>query len=138
MKQLSQAQLIAKAFSALREKGYFAEMHFQCCQSCGWAAVPEGQEKAVFYHDQDQFAFGDEPGGDSDNRGNLVHPLYLAWSGDAKEIIECLSQHGLETEWDGTPEMRIAILPPGGRKAYDEFVRLSIQADAERLTTSTN
>jgi hypothetical protein len=107
--------------------------------SCGWAAVPEGQEKVVFYHDQDQFAFCEEPGGDcgDNNRGNLVHPLYIAWSGDAKEIIDCLSQQGLETEWDGTPETRIAILPPGGREAYEEFVRSSVLAEAAR-TASEN
>lgn len=135
----SQAQRIAKAFAKLREKGYFAQMHFSCCQSCGWAEVPEGQEdKVVFYHGQDRFAFGEEYGEDDNNRGTLVHPLYLAWSGDPEEIIQCLSQQGLETEWDGTPETRIAILPPGGRKAYDEFVRQSIQADAERITNAEN
>jgi Domain of unknown function (DUF6891) len=134
----SQAQRIAKAFAVLRKKGYFAEMHFQCCQSCGWAAVPDGQDKVVFYHDQDGFAFGEQDGDEhgDNNRGTLVHPLYVAWSGDAEEIIETLSQQGLETEWDGSLDTRIAILPPGGRKAYDEFVRLSVLAEAERISGS--
>ena len=133
-KPASQAQSIAKAFAVLREKGYFAEMDFQCCQSCGWASVPEGQEKVVFYHDQDRFAFGEDCGEEpNDNHhGNLVHPLYIAWSGDAEEIIESLSQQGLETEWDGSPDTRIVILPPGGREAYEKFMRASLLAEAAR------
>ena len=124
----SQAQRLKKAFAELESKGYFAAMHYQCCQSCGWAAVPEGKDKVVFYHDQDSFAFGyPEMGDDYNNPGNLQHKLYLAWSGDAAEIIKVLADHGLETEWGGSEKTRIAILPEGGET--DESTESSQQAD---------
>ena len=41
-------------FKEMRKKGYFAKQKFQCCQTCGWSAIPkEKKDKAVFYHEQD-------------------------------------------------------------------------------------
>ena len=75
------------AFKDLRKRGYFARMDFQCCQSCGWAAVPAGREhKVVFYHNQDKHSINESRG------------TYLAWGGDAAKIQEVLKAHGLQTE----------------------------------------
>lgn len=85
-----------KAFRELRKKGYFARRHWQCCQSCGWAAIPEGQEdKAVFMHEQDEDCFRD------------TGKAYLAWSGDGQEIIGVLESSGLTVHWKGTEYDRI-------------------------------
>jgi hypothetical protein len=32
---------LARGFQALRERGYFAEQNWQCCQSSGCRAVPD-------------------------------------------------------------------------------------------------
>jgi len=49
---------ITKAFKEIRKNGYFARQNFLCCQSCGWASIPEQKvEKAVFYHRQDNESF---------------------------------------------------------------------------------
>ena len=125
---LCQAKRIAKAFAALESKGYFTAMHFQCCQSCGWGAVPLDAEKAVFYHDQDNYAFESQDEPDYNISGKLRHKLHLAWSVNAKEIIEALADQGLETEWDGSDEHRIAILPLDG-KDNDESTKSSQQAE---------
>lgn len=75
-----------KAFAALRKAGYFARQNFTCCQSCGWAAVPEKNgEKAVFYHNQDNH---------SKLRGQSFH---LAWAGDQEEICRILNENGVKT-----------------------------------------
>jgi len=127
---ISQSKRIAKAFAELESKGYFTAMQFQCCQSCGWAAVPEGKDKVVFYHDQDSYAFGyPELGEDYNDTGNLRYRMYLSWSGDAEEIIKALSEQGLEAEWDGSVETRIAILPPAGRNGNDESTESSRPAE---------
>lgn len=85
------------AFKDLRKKGYFARMNFLCCQSCAWKAVPQDAEKVVFYHDQD-----------ADNLKEGMD-LYLAWSGDANEIINILSRRGLICEWNGDAGKRIMV-----------------------------
>jgi hypothetical protein len=78
---------LTKAFAALRKAGYFARQNFQCCQGCGWAAVPDDKgEKAVFYHRQDN---------DSRLRGGKFH---LAWSGDQHEICRILTENGVTVE----------------------------------------
>ena len=94
---MSQSNL-TKAFKDLRKHGYFARQNFTCCQSCGWSEVPEDKaDKAVFYHNQDHHSY--KEGGD----------LYLAWSGDGNLICETLRMHGLQVEWEGTPDRRICI-----------------------------
>ena len=89
---------LTEAFKDLRKKGYFARQNFLCCQSCGWASVPEGKsDKVVFYHSQDK--------SDLEKTGSC----HLAWDGDGNEIVEVMKQHGIKTEWDGTKGQRIKI-----------------------------
>ncbi len=92
---------IEPAFEQLRKVGYFAEQDFMCCQSCGWASVPEEQEdKAVFYHEQDKenLEFGS---------------VMLAWCGNGSEIVNILSEHingfSVKVNWDGLDSSRIEI-----------------------------
>lgn len=92
------------AFRKLRQAGYFAKQNFWCCQSCGWAAVPdEKADRVVFYHHQDNASWG---GG-----RELVSALYLAWSGDGEEIVLILESCGLTVEWSGSENSRIVIVP---------------------------
>jgi hypothetical protein len=67
---------VRKAFVALRKRGFFARMNFWCCQTCGWAAVPEGRDNVVFYHAQDKETM------------NKHGVLWLAWSGDGAAIVQ--------------------------------------------------
>lgn len=93
------SQSITTAFKELRTLGYFARQNFTCCQSCGWASVPDGKEdKVVFFHNQD-----------NDNKKN-GEPFYLAWSGDGNQICSVLQSHGVETEWDGSESTRIKVV----------------------------
>ena len=89
---------ITGAFKALRKAGYFARQNFWCCQSCGWAAIPEEKsKKVVFFHNQDA------------ERKRAGSSFYLAWSGDGAEICRILSEHGVKTEWDESPDTRIRV-----------------------------
>jgi hypothetical protein len=92
---------IEPAFEQLRKLGYFAEQDFMCCQSCGWASIPEEQEeKAVFYHEQDKehLEFGS---------------VLLAWSGNGYEIVKTLKENieysFVKIIWDGSDSTRIEI-----------------------------
>jgi hypothetical protein len=89
---------LTKAFDELRKHGYFAKEDFWCCQTCGWAAIPDEQaDKAVFYHNQDT------------ERLQETGELYLCWSGDGQEIKTILEAEGLTVEWDGTDNTRILV-----------------------------
>ncbi len=89
---------IERAFEELRAFGYFAKQNFQCCQSCGCAAVPEEfAERYVFYHYQDAE--------DLERDGSC----YLAWAGDFGLIERILHRNGIYTEHDGEPGTRIYI-----------------------------
>jgi hypothetical protein len=88
---------ITEAFKELRKLGYFARQNFWCCQSCAWAAVPDGKDKVVFYHQQDK------------ERLQKTGECHLAWSGDGQEICQVLNRHGITTEWDGTEHKRILM-----------------------------
>jgi hypothetical protein len=87
-----------KAFAELRKIGYFAKQNHTCCQTCGWAEVPDEKgDTAVFYHRQDA----------DDLRENGA--CNLAWSGDGKLITDILTKHGVKVDWDGSSNKRIGI-----------------------------
>jgi hypothetical protein len=87
-----------KAFRDLRKHGYFARQNFLCCQSCGWAEVPDNKsDKVVFYHTQDN---------DDLQRSGSCH---LAWSGNGQEIVEIFHKHGITVEWDNSLNTRMKI-----------------------------
>lgn len=90
---------LTKAFRELRKNGYWAKQNHTCCQTCGWAEVPDGKEdKVVFYHNQD-------------NENKVRNqPFHLAWSGDGNEIQTILRENGVETRWDGTENQRIEVI----------------------------
>ncbi len=89
---------LTKAFKALRKAGYFARQNFWCCQTCGWADVPEEKEdKVVFYHAQDN---------DDRKKGQ---PFHVAWSGDGHEICRIFQEAGITTTWDGSGNKRIQL-----------------------------
>ncbi len=96
---------LTDAFKTLRRLGYFARQTWQCCQSCGWSAVPDGKgERAVFYHRQDaEDAFT--------NAGTLREGIYLAWAGNGYEIVGVLVAAGLRVQWNGSQATRIFVLP---------------------------
>lgn len=94
-------ELVTQAFKKLRKAGYFAKQNFWCCMSCGLSAIPEDAEKFVFYHNQDNDAWNKEK--------ELDRPLHLCWGGDGKEIVSILESVGLNTEWNGNDDSRIAI-----------------------------
>lgn len=93
--------LVNKAFRLLRKAGYYAKQNYWCCQSCAWSDVPEETEKVVFYHAQDNDAWNKDK--------ELDYPLHLAWSGDGNEIVKIFESVGLNVEWNGKEEQRIAI-----------------------------
>ncbi len=89
---------INTAFRELRKLGYFAKQDIACCQSCGWAEVPDDEaEKVVFYHAQDLDALKD------------YGYLYLAWCGDGDEIKKVFEDVGLVVIWDGSEDTRFRI-----------------------------
>lgn len=94
---------LTQAFKALRKEGYWARQNWKCCQSCGWAAVPEEKsDKAIFYHAQDaQHIRGREP------------EVMLAWSGDGDRIADILKEF-VKVEWDGSVNTRIQCSPLEG------------------------
>lgn len=89
---------IVAAFIELQQLGYFAKANFWCCQSCALYAIPDEQEKYVYYHEQDAKSMI-ERGGE----------LLLAWGGNGDEICAVLNKHGLKTEWNGSEDMRIKV-----------------------------
>ena len=89
---------IRKAFRELRKNGYFARMNFWCCQSCAWSMVPDGNDNAVFFHQQDNETL---------ERSNNC---YLAWAGDGDYIVSVLKEHDISVDWDGSPNTRIHII----------------------------
>ena len=100
-KDMTTKEKVNMAFKLLRKAGYFAKQNFWCCQSCAWSNIPEGIDKVVFYHNQDN---------DSWENKELKKDLYLAWSGSGQEIVSILSSVGLNLDWNGSEDKRIRIL----------------------------
>lgn len=95
------------AFRELRKQGFIARQNYQCCQTCGWAALDcdynvGDDDNVVFFHRQDA---------DSFLNGNLKSVLFMSWQGDGDAIKRVFESHGFSVEWNGAESERIGILP---------------------------
>lgn len=90
-----------KAFSSLRQQGYFAAQDYWCCGTCAWCSLTEEQaERAVFYHEQ------------SAEDLRETGSCYLSWSGDGDRIVSTLTRFGIHASWNGSPSIAIHITLP--------------------------
>lgn len=111
---------LEEALLTLRERGWFAESIYWCCQSCGFSAAPN--DRAItFYHDQDYESSFDE-------NGKLIEPLFLAHDPQTKltgktsqEIVEVLTGVNFFVEWDGKQERRIEVLTEETREVSRKY-----------------
>lgn len=88
---------VRRAFGELARLGYFTRMNFWCCQSCAWAAIPPENKKVVFFHRQDAAQL------------RKTGTVYLAWCGNAFEIIQILRHHNLKVAWNGQEGSRLLV-----------------------------
>jgi hypothetical protein len=93
---------IHKAYKILEDKGYFCGYAHACCNTCGWAEVPEGQDmgKVVFFHRQNEAELKE------------TGSTHLAWSGNAGEIMGAFGSVGILTLWEGDENRKIQIFHP--------------------------
>jgi hypothetical protein len=113
--EVTDNDLLERAFAQLRRTGIVAEENFTCCQPCGMAEIddqiPEGSvmDGYAFFHRQDtesaltygEFflsygAFDPEP-----------EPQKTVEIG--QRVVAALEAEGLRTEWDGSPANRITV-----------------------------
>jgi hypothetical protein len=105
------------AFAALEAAGILCRQHYQCCGTCGVAAIwdeiaaaqAEGRNIRgyTFYHAQDTERAVDGDGlylnyGAVDESENAACEI-------AHEVVAVLEQHGLRTDWNGQSNRRIHI-----------------------------
>ncbi len=105
---MNDRERLEAAFAELRNQGVEAHTRWQCCMSCGLAALPEGTTQWVFWHEQDdEHAFApdgsypyDEEASEEENEeqwklyNTLLRPLHLRWGGVGSLIVEVLGRHG--------------------------------------------
>lgn len=114
---------LTKGFDLIRKRGYFARQRWQCCQSCGCAALPDGITNYIFYHAQDAEAL-------KEAEDLLMHGSYssrfdtdtkkaqdrvgvmLAWGGNGQAIQKAFLEVGLAVTWDGSTNTRIWVSLP--------------------------
>jgi hypothetical protein len=120
---MTDKEKLNKAFRELRKLGYTAKQNFMCCQNCAWHALSDEEaKKAVFYHRQDSDSWG--------SYGKLDDDLYLAWSGNAAEIVAVLRKHGLLVAHDGSANQRIVIQTPESmQKELEKHAALAESAE---------
>lgn len=92
-------KLLRKAFTKLRDKGFFARQNFARCPTCGWDAVPKGIDTVAFYHEQD-------------SRDIPYGHVYICWDGDGRGIADTFKNAGLKVQWDGDQWKRILVKYP--------------------------
>ena len=107
---------LVKVFNSLRKQGYFCKMNHACCQTCGWAEIPEGNAgKVVFYHAQDA------------ERLATTGDVHLSWAGNGYEIVKAIEAAGMKVEWNGTEAQRIKVLDVyGTQEAIEQPIVLRI------------
>jgi hypothetical protein len=123
-----------QAFALLRKQGFIARQNFSCCQSCAGCEIankvsanldkgmdPKAFKGCVFYTKQDGEAL--KPYG-RHNQDRFTH-MYLSYGPvdtdkhgsqglNSKEVgqalLQVLTSVGIEVEWDGNENTRIAVL----------------------------
>jgi hypothetical protein len=102
-------------FAFMSERGIIAKENFQCCTTCGCAAIEDAIKEDghefhgwCFYHAQD----------DEDRaRGNSFYLTYGSVNNNddeakkvGEQIVQILKDHNVKTEWDGNVSHRIEVL----------------------------
>lgn len=106
----SAKQRLDRAFQELRVSHRFiAEADWQCCNTCGVAALPAGTEDFVFYHRQALDNLVDTGG------------CYLNWGGRLETIRTALERQGLFVGHDGSEAKKIFVTLQDS-KAYREYM----------------
>lgn len=128
---------ITKAFNLMNERGLIARENYECCQSCGGYAITVEAEKMIdegkpkdeikgccFYHEQDMDNRCD--GGEFYLAYGLMESGKHGYIGLSNEevgriVTACLTEVGVEFEWDGDGGTRIKVLDdnPPERTNYD-------------------
>lgn len=109
---------LTKAFKEMRKEHLFARQNFQCCRSCGLAAINEEKEVGagkigyVFYHQQDAqnlndgknlyMAFGALVDKDENRNDRAVQV--------GVRVVQILERNGVRTNWDGSIGSRIMVV----------------------------
>lgn len=109
---------LTTAFAALDDAGVTAREYFACCRSCGLAEIHSaGSPDArgfVFFHTQAAEALADGHGTALYYGGFECTPEESAAIG--REVVAALTEAGLDTEWDGSPDRAIHIVDMDWRK----------------------
>lgn len=120
------ARRLRRAFAGLRRRGFFARLSWQCCQSCGNAALPEQYNgrrdySVAFCHRQDMeharedgaiyVAFGARVNSSAmpvEEREQQEREREVG-----RAIVEEAARAGLYVEWDGRECTRpyLSLLP---------------------------
>lgn len=102
---------IESAFRDLSADGIVARENFACCRNCGtteiWDEAGPEDHGFVFYHMQDT---------ESAAAGGGLYLSYGSRTGERGDteaighvVVATLRSHGLETDWNGSAESRIAV-----------------------------
>jgi hypothetical protein len=115
--EVTDCDRLDRAFADLESRDIIARQNFSCCMTCGsgeiWEEMKQESQTGrvvrgyAFYHEQDTEAAANRDG------------LYLAYGSMANgkqpsldighEIVETLTQHGFQPDWDGKLSSRIHL-----------------------------
>ncbi|GGQ33217.1 hypothetical protein BKA00_004871 [Actinomadura coerulea] len=113
--EVTDNDLLERAFTRLWRTGIVAEENFTCCQSCGvteiGGQIPEGSvmDGYTFFHEQDteSVLFDDELLLSYGTFGPESEPQKAVEVGE--RVVAALKTEGLRVEWDGSPAARITV-----------------------------
>lgn len=108
---------IGLAFKTLRKLNIRAKANFMCCTGCATAAMSlKGYAGGVYWHHQAEQGF---------KESGQLYIGFFTDKGDGSVVIgaalaAALKEQGLDVEWDGTGETKVAIYAKGARKNKDK------------------
>jgi hypothetical protein len=102
------------AFRSLRGKGIRAKANFMCCMGCATDAMDlSGKRGGVYWHRQAEESFKE------------YGSLYIGFFTEngkgsleiGKDLNAALKARGLDVEWDGTSDTKVAVYVEGAEKS---------------------